>query len=385
MNLDHLIQFASQRELDCLTALQEHGSNTKGAAAIGLARRSFDRHMVRLRTKASKTLVAEHASIDRVPEGFGIVGTTTLQKEGKQVLQWVKTSATKEAEYANMKAFVEAMCAEITPEASVDELPAAPEKDLCNLYTFTDYHLGMLAWDKEGGAPWDLKIAEDLLWSSFQRMVNASPAAESCVINIQGDFLHSDGFVPVTPAHKHVLDAAGRFPQIVDVAIRVLRKLICYALKKHSLVHLIIVEGNHDEASSMWLRKMFSALYEDEPRLKVNDSELPFYIYQHGDIMLAFHHGHKANNEQLPMLFAAQFPKTWGDTTKRYCHTGHRHHLDEKEYAGMTVTQHPTLSARDAYAARGGWISERSAMGITYHVRAGQVGRVFISPKLLEQ
>jgi hypothetical protein len=126
---------------------------------------------------------------------------------------------------------------------------------------------------------------------------------------------------------------------------------------------------------------MFSALYEKEPRLTVNDSELPFYVYQHGDIMLAFHHGHKVKNEQMPMLFAAQFSKLWGATTKRYCHTGHRHHVDEKEYSGMTVTQHPTLSARDAYAARGGWIAERAALGITYHKKSGQYSRVYVSPQ----
>jgi hypothetical protein len=383
MNTDHLVQFATQRQLDYLEAVKSCGSQQKAALRLGVSRRTLDQSLKSLREKAAKTLISEHANTEKVPEGFGIVGTTTLQKAGKQVMQWVRTSATKEAEFANMRAFVEAMCSEITPEEQVLTLPCILAPDLCNLYTFTDYHLGMLAWEKEGGAPWNLEVAEKMLWQGFQRMVDASPAADNCVINIQGDFLHSDGLLPVTPKNHHVLDSAGRFPQIVDVAIRVLRKLISHALKKHLFVTLIIVEGNHDEASSMWLRKMFSALYEEEPRLKVNDSELPFYIHQHGDIMLAFHHGHKANNEQLPMLFAAQFPKAWGDTTKRYCHTGHRHHLDEKEYAGMTVTQHPTLSARDAYAARGGWISERSAMGITYHAKAGQVGRVFISPELM--
>ena len=36
-------------------------------------------------------------------------------------------------------------------------------------------------------------------------------------------------------------------------------------------------------------------------------------------------------------------------------YTGHRHHTHEftKEFSGMTVTQHPTLAARDAYASRG--------------------------------
>jgi hypothetical protein len=33
--------------------------------------------------------------------------------------------------------------------------PRAVNDDLCNLYTFTDYHLGMLAWGEEGGDDWD--------------------------------------------------------------------------------------------------------------------------------------------------------------------------------------------------------------------------------------
>jgi hypothetical protein len=99
--------------------------------------------------------------------------------------------------------------------------------------------------------------------------------------------------------------------------------------------------------------------------------------------MLGVHHGHKVKNEQLPLLFAAQFPQMWGETTKREIHCGHRHHRDEKEYNGVTVIQHPTIAARDAYAARGGWIADRSVQSITYHKRFGQVGRVTICPEML--
>jgi hypothetical protein len=144
------------------------------------------------------------------------------------------------------------------------------------------------------------------------------------------------------------------------------------------------MEGNHDEASAVWLRQMFAALFEKEKRLTVNDSELPYYVHQHGEVMLAFHHGHKIHNEQLPMLFAAQYSALWGATKKRYAHCGHRHHIDEKEYSGMLVTQHPTLAARDAYAARGGWISERAASLITYHDKFGQVSKTIVCPEMLE-
>lgn len=50
----------------------------------------------------------------------------------------------------------------------------------------------------------------------------------------------------------------------------------------------------------------------------------------------------------------------------------------------MTVVQHPTLAARDAYAARGGWISERQASAITYHKLHGQVARNIVTPEMVQ-
>ena len=132
-----------------------------------------------------------------------------------------------------------------------------------------------------------------------------------------------------------------------------------------------------------WLTDAMAVFYENEPRLSVNDSQLPFYVFEWGQTMIGVHHGHKVKNEALPLLFAAQFPEVWGRTKRREIHCGHRHHRDEKEYNGVTVVQHPTLAARDAYAARGGWIADRAAWAITYHKRFGGVGRVAITPEMV--
>jgi hypothetical protein len=99
--------------------------------------------------------------------------------------------------------------------------------------------------------------------------------------------------------------------------------------------------------------------------------------------MLAFHHGHLKKNEQLPMLFAAQYPKIWGATTKRYAHCGHRHHVAEQEHNGMFVVQHATLASRDAYAARGGWLAERQVRVMTYHSAFGLVATNVVTPEML--
>ena len=277
---------------------------------------------------------------------------------------------------------LQALRAEV-PRAVPVAAPALFNADLCNLFTFTDFHLGMLAWHKEGGQDWDLKIAETVLRGAMAAMVRQSPRAHTAVVNVQGDFLHCDGLTPVTPGHGHVLDADSRFPKVRQSAIRLIRELVTMALETHQAVHLILAEGNHDQDSMGWLADSFTVLYEEEPRVTVNDSALPFYVVEWGETMLGVHHGHKVKNEALPLLFAAQFPAEWGRTRKREIHCGHRHHRDEKEYNGAVVIQHPTLAARDAYAARGGWIADRAAQAITYHKRFGQVGRVSVCPEML--
>lgn len=315
-----------------------------------------------------------------------LMGKVTVQRNahGDVERTWERQSPDQEATRAAMEAAFEAMSAEL-PRVSIVSRPLVTNTELATLYTLTDCHVGMLAWHREGGADWDLAIAENTLVGCFREMIAAAPNSGLGIVNQLGDFLHFDGLAAVTPTSGHLLDADGRFEKLVDVAIRILRTVVDMALQKHARVHVVMAEGNHDPGASVWLRKMFRCLYENEPRVTVDDSALPYYAYQHGKTMLAFHHGHLKKNNDLPLLFAAQFSKMWGETTKRYCHTGHRHHVEEREHSGMTVTQHPTLAARDAYAARGGWVANRAATAITYHSLYGQVGRVTVCPEMIAE
>jgi hypothetical protein len=250
----------------------------------------------------------------------------------------------------------------------------------------TDCHVDMLAWELETGAPWDLKIARDVLSGCFADMLSRSPAAKYAIINQLGDWLHTDGVIPVTPTSGHHLDSDGRFERALGAALDILEWLITKALEKHEKVHLICAEGNHDIVSSIFMRAHFSRLFRDNPRVEVNDSKLPYYVYRHGKTMLAFHHGHKMKIADLPLRFAAAHPEIWGETKYRYGHSGHLHHereLGRLEMSGMKWRQHPTLAAPDAYSARCGWISKREARCITYHSEYGEMGELVTSPEMI--
>ncbi len=381
---DGLRQYCTVRQLEIIEAIEREGSIRKAARTLGISHRNVFGTLEAIRKKAAmQGHSPAHDMTRTVPEPYVVKGVSTYYgKDGKPSGQWVKSTLDEDKRMAAIRAAIEAMAGDVTripPTAA----PVLSAPQLLNLYVLTDCHVGMLAWHREGGADWDLRIAEQTLSGCFAHLIDSSPKADSCLIAQLGDFLHYDGMTPVTPTSGHVLDADGRFAKVVQVAVRTLRRVVDMALQRHKTVHVLMAEGNHDLASSVWLRALFRAMYETEPRVIVIDSELPYYVHQHGKTMLALHHGHLKKPDDLPMLFAAQFPAVWGATTKRYGHTGHAHHKREIESKGVLMTQHPTLAARDAYASRGGWISERDITSITYHAEFGQVGRVTVTPEMV--
>lgn len=322
---------------------------------------------------------------DNLPDGLKLRGTSTLTdvRTGEQVMQWVKTSADEAARELATQAAIRAMAETIKP-VKAQRAPVRTVADLANLYVVSDYHLGMLAWPEETGDDWNLSLAEDMLVNWFGAAIAQSPDAELGIFCQLGDFLHFDGLDAVTPASKHLLDADTRFQKIVRVAIRAIRRVIGMLLAKHAQVIVLMAEGNHDTASSIWLRELLAALYGDEPRVTVDVSPDPYYCVEHGATALFFHHGHKHRMAGIDAVFAAKFREVFGRTKYAYAHMGHLHHVDVKETNLMLVEQHRTLAAKDAYASRGGWMSDRDAQAITYSKRFGEVGRVRVSPKMLE-
>jgi len=320
-----------------------------------------------------------------VPDGYLIKGTSTLTDDvGNIKQQWVKTDIDAERQLEIMQAVVEGMCSVIKPLPAVPVSARKVDKKLLNLYTVSDFHLGMLAWAAETGDDWDMKIAERLFTKWFDAAFQQAPDAGTGVINILGDMAHFDSLDAVTPSSGHVLDADTRYQKLVRYMIRMVRRVVEMALVKHQTVRLLIVQGNHDESGMIWLAEMFSTLYDNEPRVFVDTSADVYKLVQHGKTTLFFHHGHKARFDAIEPVMIAKFRKAFGESTYSYAHVGHLHHQKIVESRNMIVEQHRTLAAKDAYASRGGWMSGRSANVITYSSEFGEVGRLTISPEMLK-
>lgn len=403
----------SNEDLEATVAAYEAAERNQSETArvLGLARETVQN---RLRRAAERGLLGTAA----VLPGFKIAkitnsphGDTVQQKPDRgelykpidalalkgrtswnDILPDGQRIATREVvmERADAKAHLSAMRAAV--EGFKDEIPRAEPAptarghvdDLLCFYCVTDAHLGALAWHEEtGNDDYDTAIAEKLLEDWFAAAIEMAPAAGTAILANLGDLAHYDSFEAVTPAHRNILDSDSRYPKIVRSIIRVLRRIIARLLAKHDKVHILMCDANHDPAGETWLREMFAAFYENEPRITVDNSASTYYCYQHGDVSIFSHHGHKRSVKDVDSVFAGRFREVYGKTKFSYAHLGHRHSDELKTTNLMKIEQHETLAAPDAYAANKGYLSGRSAKVIVYHKRYGEVSRLTLTPEIV--
>lgn len=314
-----------------------------------------------------------------------VTGKITVNRDadGRVIQDWLRVEPDRAAQDVAMRAVVEGFKAVLPRAEPVPAQPAALRSDLLNFFAVTDAHFGSLSWREETGADWDLDIAERLVVDWFAAAIDLSPPAATAVFAQMGDLAHYDGMESKTPTSGHILDADSRFPKVVRVIIRTMRRVIRMLLEKHGHVHIIMADANHDPASGAWLREMFAAFYDDEPRITVDSSASTYYVYEHGQTSLFVHHGHRRKIGNVDSVFAGRFRDVYGRTKFSYAHLGHLHSDELKSTNLMKVEQHETLAAADAYAANGGWLSGRSAKVITYSSQYGEVGRLTLTPEMV--
>jgi hypothetical protein len=372
----------TQTQIEVIESCIKEGSQSKAALALKRNRRNIERTIQRVKLNAAKRGYAPESDLTHpVAQGQFLKGASTLyDDEGNIKQQWVKSQADLQLA-EDLLNVLEDFHYKPAPKISA---PKKVNQDLCTLYTITDFHLGMYAWSEETGDDWDTEIAAKVLMQAIEEMAEGSPDSELAILNLQGDFLHWDGLEAVTPTQGHVLDADTRFGKMVELSLDLTLWAIERLLTKHKKVRVIICEGNHDLAGSVWMRKCIKMVMSKNDRVEVDDTEFPYYAYLHGEIMIGFHHGHKKKNAALPALFSSEprYRSMWGQAKYCYIHTGHFHQSEKEgsEGGGAIVERHPTLAAADAYAVRGGYVSQRGAHAITYHKERGEVSRKTVYP-----
>lgn len=315
------------------------------------------------------------AAHQAAPANFHVKGVSTLYgAEGEVKQQWVKTRADEEAQ---TNALIDAIKAVFADHPKVPEIaaPAISDSSLMTIYPIGDAHCGMHAWAEETGEDFDLKIFEADLTNAASRLVSASPNSKYGMVVDVGDFIHINDKSNRTPASGHMLDADSRYAKIVRVAVRTLRSVMDMALTKHEYVYGKFRPGNHNPDAYVILQVALALLYEDNPRVIIDQSPAWHIYHEFGRNLIGITHGDKCKMAELGGVMAADVPEAWGRTTFRTWLTGHIHSDRKIEGRGWTAESFRTLAAPDAYSKGAGYRSGRDMKAIVLHEEWGEIER----------
>lgn len=372
-----LVQFATVRQLEYIEAIEKHGSQRKACAALGVAGNTIAEAMRNLRKVASRQGYSpKHHWVHPVPETHIAKGVSQyFDKDGKPGGVWMKASLREQEIEAAIKEAAQGFIADLPA------LPAAPpprnfSTDVIPWIMIGDAHLGMLAHDMETNENFDLKIAESELLAAIGMMVEEMPPCERCVINDLGDFTHYDNFVAQTAASGHNLDADGRFPKMLRVYSRVMRKIIEMALTKASHVDVIINQGNHSRINDFWMRELLQVAYGHTGRVHVLNNDNVFIAYRMGNTLVMTHHSDKCPPARLVGVMTTDYRKDYGETEFHYIDIGHIHHkMAVKEMPGVVIESWNTLAGKDNWAHSAGYRARQSLSVVLRSRTYGEIGR----------
>lgn len=401
---------------EAIDAFTEHGGTAAACKALNLNRSTYEGRMREARrrgfvsTKQPKLIIKSQSILHnnegeqiarwdksrlagrepedtvQLPDPKRITKMSTLyDQQGKVTQQWVSEKPEDVQREALWLAFAEKLADDIKPAKPIAKPKGFSHMDLLAVYPVGDHHVGMLAWDQEtGGENYDLKVAEQILRDASRRLIDTCPPCEQALIAFLGDFHHYDSYAAVTPAHKNLLDADGRFPKMVETGVRIVRHVIMAALERHRHVTVIFEGGNHDPATAAFMRILLACLYENEPRVTVDKSPMGCHYFEWRKVLIGTHHGDKIKGEKLPGIMAHDRPEAWGRTAHRVWLTGHVHHESLKSFPGCKVETLEVLPPLDAYAAGAGYRGGRSMKAIVYHGEHGEVERHTVNPGMFD-
>lgn len=313
-----------------------------------------------------------------LPLGQRVKGTSTLYRKNddgvwEEKIQWVKTR--DDPQFQDLLTSLHDAFDGYRGRADLIDPPAHTDGDLLSVYPIADQHVGLLAWGRETGENYDLKIGADRLRDCAKRLIAQSPPSKQAIILNLGDWQHTDDGKNMTPRSGNQLDVDGRYVKVLTTGVQLMMDIIECALQKHETVLVRNIPGNHDPHASVALTVALGAFYASNPRVTVDDDPSDFFFHRFGATLIGANHGHKMRAPDMAMSMAVRRREEWGQTKYHWFMFGHIHHETAKEIGDVRCESFQTLAAKDAHASASGYNSGQSLTSVTLHMEDGEIGR----------
>jgi len=251
------------------------------------------------------------------------------------------------------------------------------------LLNLSDLHVGKLAWDKETGSDYDVDLAKQVFLEALNNLANQSIRCfnvEEFVLNIGGDFLHTNGSNNSTANGTIMNDVDSRYQKIFTKGLEILTTAIDFLSSFEDVkVKVFIVQGNHDLATSFYLGESLKAFYRKDKNVEiVNDPHIRKY-HKYGVSTYMLTHG-DCKDDGLPLTFATEKPDYFANSIYRYIFLGHLHkssrkvYLTENEVNGVVSRRLNSLSPTDAWHNANNYVgAKRMANALVFDKQNGQI------------
>lgn len=342
-------------------------SSRQIAKELGMEDTNVRRSLRRVRARAAEKGDDPQHGLNRpLPDGFTLSGFADMRtnEEGKPI--WYKGTRDKERQRELLEEAMQAFSIEIPRQPPIEK-PTDNYQDMIAVIPFADLHVGMYCWARESGQAFDLSLAKHDMYSAVDYLLGCSPPARRGVLLNLGDLFHSTNQEGTTKKGGHVLDMDGRFPQMVETGVDIIRYMIMRMLEVYETVDVVTTPGNHDEELAKVLAIMLRHVYENEPRLRIHRNESQRCYIEDGAFLMGAVHGHQTKEADLMAIMAAEMPEAWGRSKCRRFFHGHTHHDSEVEYRGGKVFRVRKLSPGDAYERGLGYLSGNDLKLIIYN------------------
>ena len=229
----------------------------------------------------------------------------------------------------------------------------------------TDAHWGKRADAFEVGEDDNRTMQRERLLTSTTKVLGdvlRHGTPERILVGIGSDFLNIDNDLSGTTSGTPQ-DCDGNPAEIMATGFQMMREFID-TLRQVAPVETVLMSGNHDRLLGVALMLYLAAWYRNTPDVTVrHNSASPRAYVEYGTSLLCFNHSDTVpKTSDLARLAAIDKPREWGRCAHRMVFTGHLHSLKVEEDRGFTRMQLPSLSGRDRWHDRHGYIGSRSQL-----------------------
>lgn len=243
-----------------------------------------------------------------------------------------------------------------------------------------DVHFGKLAWARETGEDYDLRIAERLFRDALEDILARSHGydIEKIVLPVGNDFFHVDGITNQTTAGTPQ-DVDGRYHKMIEVGEMAL--VWAVDLCRHvAPVEVLHVPGNHDRIASWHACRTLAATFHRCDDVKVDTEPKTRKYNLYGPTLLGFTHGCDERPSSLPSIMANEVPDLWAASQYREWIGGHWHQSKQTQFNpvathdGVRYRSTLSMSGRDSWHYRKGYVGgKRAAEAFLYCGKTGDV------------